>query len=171
MRISIGDEQWSLNEIGPAEWTMLNELPGMADFNRSEKGRKRILPDPTGEDETDLVADWREFVVPELESQFTDSIAKVAHAIGMAEEYEEEEIGILRRVDVSKEDAEVWYQVLNQARLIMNEDHDLSRVEQEFFSGETEPTELSEEAMRLIMRNRFFAAIQEMILTSMMEID
>ena len=170
MRISLGDTHWTLDEIGDVEWFMLIQLPEAADFTRSEKGRRRILPDPT-DDEEEIVADWREFVVPELETGFTQAVDTVSHDLDTAEEIEGDDGKSWRRIVAPIDHGEIWYQVLNQARLIMNEEHELSKVERDLMMGEQTPTEIGEKNWLTLVQYRVYAAIQEFILTNIMGVD
>lgn len=169
MQFQLGENTWALDEMNAVEWALLEELPSAADIGRSEKGRKRILPDPSSEDQKEVVADWREFVVPELETEFTRSVDAVAGQISSATESEDEDGNPLHRLEVPNEEAETWYRVLNQARLIMNEDHDVIGMERRLFSGEVEPDDVGVEFGRLIVQNHLYARIQEALLTTFME--
>ncbi len=167
MRVSLDSEFWMLDEIGDVEWFMIVQLPETADFTQSQKGRKRILPDPTEEDE-EFVADWKDYVQPELETQFKEEIETVSKDLAGAEEYEEDGV-VLHRIQVPNEHAEIWYSVLNQARLILNEEHNIANAEFELFLGEQNPTEMGEKRWLLMVQYRVFGAIQEFLLTSLME--
>lgn len=167
MRVSLSGTHWKLDDIGDVEWFMLVQLPEAADFTRSEQGRKRILPDPSDED-SDLVADWREFVVPELETQFTRSVETVAGDLANAEEFENDDGATLHRLEIPIDRGETWYQVLNQARLLMNEEHNITGSEQRLILGEDSPSEIDEKKWLLMVQFRIYAAIQEFILTSIM---
>tara|TARA_R110002096_G_scaffold316010_12_gene510388 strand:+ start:16394 stop:16900 length:507 start_codon:yes stop_codon:yes gene_type:complete len=167
MRVSLESDHWMLDEIGDVEWFMLVQLPEAADFNQSEKGKKRILPDPTDDDE-EVVADWKEFVQPEIETQFKENLRIVSEDLDQAEEIDHGGAQ-LHRIQVPVDHAETWYSVLNQARLILNEEHNIANAEYELFVGEQNPTELGEKRWLLMVQYRVYGAIQEFLLTNLME--
>ena len=169
MYFSLDGKFWTLDEIGDVEWFMLVQLPQAADINQSEKGRERLLPDPIRDsDEEEFLVDWKEFVVPELETQFTQDVEKVAADLDRAEEFEEDG-NLLRRVSVPNDHAETWYRVLNQARLIINEEHDMSKVEESLILGENNPSEVGEKRWLVMVQFRIYAAIQEFLLSELMD--
>jgi hypothetical protein len=168
MRAELEEEAWILDEIGDVEWLMLSQLPDAADFSRSEKGRRRLLPDPI--DEADAAADWREYVQPELEGRFRDEVRVVGADLGRAEESERKGKGgaILHRLRVPAEHTEIWYRVLNQARLVLNEEHGIAARERSLVLGEASPSSIDEETWLLLVQYRIYGAIQEFLLTHLM---
>ncbi|MEM7012953.1 MAG: DUF2017 family protein, partial [Verrucomicrobiota bacterium] len=153
-------------------WVMLMQLPEAADFTKSDKARRRILPDVTTDKEAkELVDDWREFVVPDLESQFNSAVQTVTDDLDMAEESEDDEGNVYHSVEIPNDHGETWYQVLNQARLILNEEHDVEGTRELLMSGEENPSEINEEKVLTFLQFRVYAAIQEFILTNLMGVD
>ena len=169
MHISLDGKFWTLNDIGDVEWFMLVQLPQAADIRQSEKGRQRLLPDPIQDPgEEEFIVDWKEYVVPELETQFTEDVDTVAADLDQAEEVENES-GLLHRISVPIDHAEIWYRVLNQARLILNEEHNISKVEESLILGENNPSDMGEKRWLIMVQFRIYAAIQEFLLTELME--
>ncbi len=167
MHVSLESEFWVLDDIGDVEWFMVVQLPDAADFSQSKNARQRILPEPTDED-PDVVADWKEFIQPDLETQFRQAIDTVSRDLEQAEEYEDEGV-LLHRLAVPVENAETWYTVLNQARLVLNEEHKIADAEKKLFFGEENPSDLGEKRWLLMVQYRVYAAIQEFLLTTLME--
>jgi len=168
MRAELDDEAWILDEIGEVEWLMLSQLPDAADFTRSEKGKLRLLPEPV--EELEAAADWREYVQPELEGQFQDEVRVVGADLGQAEESAQKTKagGNCYRLRVPLEHTEIWYSVLNQARLILNEEHGIAARERGLVQGETSPTSIDEQTWLLMVQYRIYGAIQEFLLTHLM---
>ncbi len=167
MRVELEEQVWILDEIGEVEWFMLFQLPESADFTRSMKGRRRILPEVV--DDEEVAADWREYVQPELETRFQDEIQLVASDLRKAEELGKiGRNGNLYRLKVPVEHAETWYSVLNQARLILNEDHEIARTERGLMAGDELPTAIDEQKWLIMVQYRIYGAIQEFLLTYLM---
>ncbi len=171
MRAELEDDEWILDEIGEVEWFMLFQLPESADFTRSEKGRQRLFPDPV-EDEAEADAeDWHEYVRPDMETRFQDEIRMVGADLGRAEEVGAQDTGGGQqyRLRVPADHAGIWYSVLNQARLILNEDHEIARIERGLLGGERLPSSIDEQRWLLLVQYRIYGAIQEFLLTHLME--
>ncbi|MEM0970582.1 MAG: DUF2017 family protein [Verrucomicrobiota bacterium] len=165
MRVELGPQSWTLREIGDVEWFMLIQLPEAADPSQSERGRKRIFPEITSSSEDSQIhQDWKEFVVPELEDQFDQRVKTVTEDLSKAEETEGAD-GPLHRLEVPLDHAETWYSVLNQARLILNEEHDITNTEQQLMYGDSAPTEIEERKWLILVQYRVYAAIQEFLLS------
>ncbi|NNE91783.1 MAG: hypothetical protein HKN23_09060, partial [Verrucomicrobiales bacterium] len=78
MRFTLTDSQWILDQLHPAEWHFLCELPDISSGKGfSQDVRERLLPGPIlprpGEDADEhksMLDDWEEFVKPDLELTF-----------------------------------------------------------------------------------------------------
>ena len=170
MHVHLDDDYWYLEDIGDVEWFMLVQLPQAADFKQSEKGRKRLLPDPTDEEgEDEFVVDWKQFVQPDIETQFTRDLELVSADLDEAEEREDGDGNAVHQLQVPITHAETWYSVLNQARLILNEEYKITSTEQGLMAGLQAPTEIDEEKWLVMVQFRVYAAIQEFLLSNFME--
>jgi hypothetical protein len=168
MRVELGEETWVLDEIGEVEWFMLSQLPDSADFTRSEKGRRRLLPDVS--DDEEVASDWRDYVQPDLETRFQDEIRVVASDLARVEELlKKGRPDSQFRLKVPVDHAQTWYSVLNQARLILNEDHEIVETEKSLMSGELIPTAIDEQKWLFMVQYRIYAAVQEFLLNYLME--
>jgi len=167
MRVELEEQAWILDEIGEVEWFMLFQLPEAADFRNSAKGRSRILPEVT--DDPEVAEDWREYVQPELETRFQDEVRLVASDLQRAEELGKKgKNGAIYRLRVPIENTQTWYSVLNQARLILNEEHEIARTERGLIAGEDLPTSIDEEKWLIMVQYRIYGAIQEFLLSAIM---
>jgi len=72
--------------------------------------------------------------------------------------------GGVYRLRVPIDHTEMWYSVLNQARLILNEDHEIARTERGLLSGDQLPTAIDEENGRPWLQYRIYGTIQEFLL-------
>jgi hypothetical protein len=118
-----------MQRIRELEFLMLNKLVGAADPNGSAAARGRLFPSPLGrpamdDAEDEMVGDWENLVLPDLELQFRSSLDVVLadlHDITGRKRSGEMEY----RLVVPKKHADDWCSVLNQARLVLHERFDL----------------------------------------------
>lgn len=107
----------------------------------------------------DVVSDWREFIIPDLEDSFHADISYVAASIAAA------------RVDcgggagplwITRDDALHWYSSLNQARLALEEIHRFGP------SEGLMPAALPVQSRNAFLRSQFYCAIQSLLLDHVM---
>ena len=100
------------------------------------------------------IEDWRDYVLPDLRDGFNAQLAAIEAAVEAAgSEDEPGELFIL------KEDAELWYGGLNQARLALEERYDLSNA----ILAEMTPGKRS-----AWFRSQFYLHVQSLLLTHVM---
>lgn len=128
------------------DWQILRYLP----YDARPQELAGRLADATEKDNTD----WREFVLPDLEEGFTRQIAFVYQAIEKAAAEAGEEAGPLF---VEKEDALTWYGALNQARLTLQEMHQLPQASEELKGMEPE-------RRGAFYRSQFYCIIQTLLI-------
>ncbi len=102
--------------------------------------------------------DWKEFVVPDIVTQFNDQITFVSRAISAAPRDEDHAGSIF----ISKEDAMTWYGTVNQARLSLEHQHDLSKVDD--ITTEEDLDDLDSDVRAAVIRNHFYTSIQTLLL-------
>lgn len=134
----------------PMDWMVLRCIPYDA------RGGGLDLADrvsaPMAEDEG--IEDWRDYVLPDLRDGFNAQLAAIEAAVDAAgSEDEPGELFIL------KEDAELWYGGLNQARLALEERYDLSNA----ILAEMTPGKRS-----AWFRSQFYLHVQSLLLTHVM---
>lgn len=161
MKFILTDTTWILEDLDPIEWTFLDRIPEMAAGEDLPPNlRQRILPDPidvsAGEREEfeGLIADWNEFVRPDLEASFSEARDQVSRDLALAsleappqepdaDQPSDEDVAfadeftarggnVPPRVEVAREASEDWYSALNQARILMNEAHDIAAAMERF---------------------------------------
>jgi hypothetical protein len=83
------------------------------------------------------------------------------------EEYESD-LPELRRVVVSKEHTEAWYSTLNQARILLNEEHNLAESEERMLARMDAGDDIHESRFLLIAQYEMYSAIQIMLVEHVM---
>ena len=93
------DSTWTLSKVSELEHLMLSRLPDSADPTGCEEASDRLYPSPIAPDaEVDddksftLENDWKEFIEPELRSDFRDSLKVVADDLGKSSMTKEGEL-------------------------------------------------------------------------------
>ncbi len=75
----------------------------------------------------------------------------------------------LRRVVVPLEHTEAWYSVLNQARLLMNEEYDLADSSERFMIEMNGPDSVDQERMLLLAQYEMYSVIQSILVENVMD--
>jgi hypothetical protein len=101
----------------PVDWMVLRCIPHDARAGGLDLADR--VAAPMAADES--AEDWQDFVLPDLREGFNAQLAAIEAAIEAAGT--EDQPG---EVFILKEDAELWYGGLNQARLALEERYDLS---------------------------------------------
>ena len=138
-----------------ADWQLLAAIPEDA-INRDTRLADQLGGLVTAEE---IAGDWREYIVPDLDEAFQSDIARVIAAIRHAHESCQGGAGPLW---IERNDGLVWYGVLNQARLALEEKH-------RFGPGEhIDPKSLAPLAHSAFLRSQFYCAIQSLLLDHVM---
>lgn len=170
MHVRLEEDEWILTDIGDVEWFMLMQLPEATDLSRSERGLRRLLPEVTDpETHPEVCEDWKQFVQPELADRFSREIQIVTRDLANAEEVKGRGRAVHYQLRIPISHAETWYSVLNQARLILNEEHEIAGTERSLLYGSQHPTEIDEQRWLFLVQYRVYAAIQEFLLRELME--
>lgn len=157
MRMVLSQEGWIFDGLTELEWLFLQRLPTLVDeLGADDEARLRLYPDPVREkdtevpepigsrDDADLIGDWKNYVRPELESLFNEACKVVAKDLQQAQRFESVSEGggvdesggmVFYSLEVSGEHVEQWNSALNQARILMNEVHELAESERKLTEG------------------------------------
>lgn len=177
--------------LTPTEWDLVADLPSIAGGESlSDTVRRRLYPPPIApevlidEDLANQVEDWDEFVRPEMEEAFTRDRDRVRDDLGNAtvippqeflapEQIEEwsHDFPVLKRVEVPLEHTDSWYSALNQARILLNEEHDLANSDDRMLlhmENPGDPAELDQDRILLLAQYELFSAIQVMLVEKVM---
>lgn len=103
----------------------------------------------------EIAEDWREYIIPDLDAAFQSDIARIASAIQHAHDASNGEAGLLW---IEREEGPVWYSVLNQARLAIEERHHFGPSER------VDPAGLSAQRRAAFYRSQFYCALQSLLL-------
>ena len=109
------------------------------------------LGDSLGEDANH--SDWEEFVMPELRQDFSGQLAYIEQVLECLDDEGSEPVFIV------KEDAEVWYGGLNQARLALEDRY-------RFDGGD--PDEMTPGKRTAWFRSQFYQMLQSLMLEFLM---
>lgn len=170
MRGELRGDDWILTDISEVEWYMLAQLPQAANASHSERGLRRLFPDVTDTAHAEICDDWKQFVQPEIAERFSREIQSVAADLQRVEELRARRgKEPLRRLRIPLSQAETWYSVLNQARLILNEDHEIASTEHQLLFGTRHPGEIDEQRWLLLVQFRVYSAIQEFLLSQLIQ--
>lgn len=184
MRFILTEEFWALDALSPAEWHLVSGLPAAAAGEEvSPAALERLYPPPVDEDDAGVedLEDWEDYVRPDMENLFQEARQVVEGDLGEVEVLEPEDIFSpedleeysallpeLRRVRVPLENTEAWYSTLNQARLLMNEEHDLAESEERFLAHLEDAEEIDEDRILLIAQYELYSAVQIMLVENIM---
>ncbi len=193
MRFVVLEDIWALDALNPMEWHFLCELPDAAAGSGMDPAtvKNSLFPSPMADDtemDSDLeqqIEDWNEYVQPEIESVFDDARKTVIRDLETAEklpatEFFEpddlEEISLqdseppdYRRVLIPLDHADAWYSALNQARLLMNEEHEITDSMERFSFLMGSEGEISPERGLLLAQYEMYSAIQSILVENLMK--
>lgn len=96
------------------------------------------------------VEDWEEFVLPGLRDDFNSQLESIEAAIAQAGDGEEP-----GEIFISREDSELWYGGLNQARLALEERYGFSH---------GQPEEMTPGKRSAWFRSQFYLHVQSLLL-------
>ncbi|NOY00707.1 MAG: hypothetical protein GXP30_13410 [Verrucomicrobia bacterium] len=208
MRIVLSQKGWVFDGLSGLEWLFLQRLPVLVNELSADEGALlRLYPDPIRESEEEaregsgvdedenesVVADWKNYVRPELETLFDEARRVVATDLERAQQFQEEgsvdegEAGeqVFYSLEVSGEHVEQWNSTLNQARLLMNEVYDLADSERRLAEGlmevsaDAEEPGVGEDRSRqaqaypkwlLLAQYGFYGAVQSFLIDTLMDV-
>jgi hypothetical protein len=134
----------------PLDWMVLRCIPYDArggDDNLADRVSSGMAKDEGMED-------WREFVIPELQDGFNAQLAAIETALeGAGDDDQPGQVFIL------KDDAELWYGGLNQARLALEERYGFS---------DEDPSEMTPGKRSAWFRSHFYLHVQSALLDHVM---
>ncbi|MDF1825458.1 MAG: DUF2017 family protein [Verrucomicrobiales bacterium] len=190
MRFQLNEDHWSLDALSPTEWHLVAELPSTAagePFCEETKERlfpSHLSPDALADEESlESVEDWKNFVRPDLENTFREAREIVqqdldkVEIVSMEEYFTPEqfasiqkELPELRRVRVPRRHTEAWYNALNQARLLMNEEHDIASSEEWMLMRMQNNESVDPDRFLIFAQYELYSAVQGMLVENVMEL-
>lgn len=136
----------------PTDWLLLRHL--LEDARDRELGLAQSLAEGVGEQE--LVEDWRELVLPELEREFSGAVKRVHEVVARAAAQCEATSGLLW---ITREDGFHWYSTLNQARLAIEMRYRFGERSHDDLALSADPSRQS-----AWHRSQFYSALQGLLL-------
>ncbi len=178
MKLLVQDDGLIFEDLSALQWLFLQRLPEVAaGIGMGHLSKRRLLPDPLDVSAAErarqegFLKDWREYVHPDLNEHFAEArkmvgldLAKVATSDSEADFNSES--GKLHTLSVPASHVEQWFSCLNQARLLMNEEHRLADAEREFFMAP--PDEMNERWL-LLAQYTFYGWIQSFLVEYFMQ--
>jgi hypothetical protein len=176
MRLTIHPDEgiWRLDGLLEPHLRLLRQAADDASLVDGVEGRARLLPSPISsrdaEGEEEFIADWQEFIAPELESQFASDVGTLLADLDEVQVVADTVPGTPRhyRLDVPLEHAPAWFSALNQARLLLDSRHALHSEDVQAIVQLIQPETDDEEEMArraqiisIFIRYEFFGFIQE----------
>lgn len=163
--INHDDGTWSLLKVTELEHLMLNRIPDAADPSDCEEAQHRLYPSPIAptanvdeHDEADAVSDWKEYIEPDLRSEFRDSLKIVADDLGGAAERSIDG-ATFYQINVPKAHADHWCSALNQARLVIHHRHALPNEDVEM---DSDP---DAEKWMAMLQSEIYSIVMEFLVT------
>ncbi len=134
----------------PLDWMVLRCIPYDARGDTGTLAAKLgalMDGDPEAED-------WRELIVPDLQTEFDTQLSTVESSLRQAGDDESP-----AELFIVKDEAERWYGALNQARLALQE---------RYAFAETEPAAMSPGERSAWFRSQFYLHVQSLLLDYVM---
>ncbi|MFC5051174.1 DUF2017 family protein [Rubritalea spongiae] len=146
------DKSLRIDAESPTDWLVLEMICTDASH----------MPDePLADKLADFMAadeDWNELITPELSDQFNEQILHVSRAISTAEKGND----LTGSLFITSEEADIWFGALNQARLSLEERHEISQYENDI---DEEALEYEDPSLKAaIIRYHFYTSLQSIML-------
>ena len=117
MEIHRRKDQIELSELDPFLAELLRQIPTSADPNGVPAAEQRIFSSPSSGKETEICAEWKTYVEPELRRLFQTATETVATDLQQLNGNEKSFANRTLRIPAKHSDA--WLSALNQARLVI----------------------------------------------------
>jgi hypothetical protein len=117
MEICRRKNQIELSELDPFLTELLRQIPTSADPGGVSAAEQRLFSPPTNGKETDICAEWKLYVEPELRRLFQTATQTVAADLQQLNGSEKSLAN--RTVRIPAKHADAWLSTLNQARLVI----------------------------------------------------
>jgi uncharacterized protein DUF2017 len=117
MEIRRRKSQIEISELDPFLAELLRQIPASANPEGTPAAEERIFSQPANGEETELCAEWKIYVEPELRRLFQSATQTVAGDLEQLNGNEKSLANRTLRIPVKHTDA--WLSALNQARLVI----------------------------------------------------
>jgi len=106
-----------ISELDPFLAELLRQIPESTNPEGAESAEKRLFSAPAQPDVSDICAEWKLYVEPELRHLFRSATETVAADLGQLNGSEKPFANCTLRIPTAH--AEAWLSALNQARLVI----------------------------------------------------
>jgi hypothetical protein len=117
MEIRRRRNQIEISELDPFLAELLRQIPASTNPDGTSAAEQRIFSPPVNGQETELCAEWKMYVEPELRRLFQTATQTVAGDLEQLNGNEKSLVNRTLRIPVKHADA--WLNALNQARLVI----------------------------------------------------
>jgi hypothetical protein len=117
MEIRRCNDQIELSELDPFLAELLRQIPASADAGGVPAAEQRLFSPPTTGKETEICAEWKMYVEPELRCLFQTATQTVAADLEQLNGNEKTFVN--RTLRFPSKHADAWLNALNQARLVI----------------------------------------------------
>ena len=124
MEICRQDQALEIRELDPFLAELLRQIPESARPKDSAAAEERLFSAPAAAEETDLCAEWKIYVVPELRRLFQSATETVQQDLEQLRCTDKPFANCTLRIPLEHTDA--WLNALNQARLAIAATHQFS---------------------------------------------
>jgi hypothetical protein len=117
MEICRRNDEIEISELDPFLAELLRQIPASANPEGAPAAEKRLFTLPTNGTETEICAEWKLYVEPELRRLFRTATETVAADLEQLNG--NEKIFANRTLRIPSKHADAWLSALNQARLVI----------------------------------------------------
>ncbi len=123
MEICRRNDEIEISELDPFLAELLRQIPASANPEGTPAAEKRLFSPPTSGTETEICAEWKLYVEPELRRLFQTATETVAADLEQLNGNEKKIDSTLR---IPSKHADAWLSALNQARLVIAAKYDFT---------------------------------------------
>jgi len=113
-----------ISELDPFLAELLRQIPASSSIENSPAAKRRIFSAPAGDEHKEICAEWKLYVLPELERLFRSATETVAADLEQLSGNEKTFAN--RSLLIPTKHADAWLNALNQARLTIAARNDFS---------------------------------------------
>jgi hypothetical protein len=117
MEICRHNDHIEISELDPFLAELLRQIPASTSPDGVPAAEQRLFSSPANRKETELCAEWKMYVEPELQRLFQSATETVAADLGQLNSNEKSLANRTLRIPAKHADA--WLSALNQARLVI----------------------------------------------------
>lgn len=174
------EASWGFRNMDEIHVNLLYHISDDANRDEDVEISQRLFPKAfeASENHEAWEKDWREYIVPDLSSEFEDHLDEVLADLNLLELQIDEVHPDVQcyELKIPVEHGQAWYSSLNQARLALEVRYHFSLLKEDLdwenmpeVDEEEEPAVT--ERLTAYMRYEFYALIQEWLLTYVLTID